>query len=99
MKKTRSKEEMLRLLQEQASSGQSKKSWCKSTGITEATFYYWQKKLHQETPKNDREIFPVFERIGIDATVDLELRLTDGRWLGVRTSSAASLRLLLEAMI
>jgi len=46
----RSSEEMQYLLGEQASSGLSVKQFCKEHHLSEAVFYYWQKKLKGGKP-------------------------------------------------
>lgn len=42
------RQEMERLLAEQAASGQSKKDFCASRQIKPATFYYWQRRIKEE---------------------------------------------------
>jgi hypothetical protein len=46
----RSGQEMQYLMGEQASSGLSVKQFCKEHHVSEAVFYYWQKKLKGEKP-------------------------------------------------
>jgi len=89
-------EEMAQLLEEQASSGMSKKAFCEARGLAPSMFYYWQRRLSAEPAMPDQE--PGFTQLEVKPTVELEVRLRGGQWLGVRASSAGALSLLLEAI-
>ena len=92
---------MAEVLASQAESGLTKKDFCEKHGISLYRFYYWQRKLNaKEQPKQDTTDVEAsgFSAITIRRSFDLELRLDNGRWLGVRTESAEALGLLLEAI-
>jgi len=40
-----------KIMQERNANGMSIRAYCKSIGISEHTYYYWQKKLREETCK------------------------------------------------
>lgn len=42
-------EQWSRIINNCLASGQSKKSWCRDNGISEKSFYYWQRILRNET--------------------------------------------------
>lgn len=49
-RKFRGKADILKLLQEQARSGQSIKSFCAAHGIAEGTFHNWKHRYVEEVP-------------------------------------------------
>lgn len=48
MKSEDRRQEMARLLADQAASDQTKKDFCASRKINPATFYYWQRQIKEE---------------------------------------------------
>ena len=88
-------------LASQAESGLTKKDFCDKHGISLYRFYYWQRKLNateQPKPTSTEVEASGFSAITIRRSFDLELRLDNRRWLGVRTESAEALGLLLKAI-
>lgn len=57
----RSKQEIERLLTEQAQSGLSVKSFCEGLHIAEGTFYYWKQKLLKGSCKTGKAGFAPIE--------------------------------------
>jgi hypothetical protein len=96
MKNNGRAEEVAQLLEEQASSGMSKKAFCEARGLAPSMFYYWQRRLSEAPAMAGQE--PGFTQLEVRPGAELEVRLPGGQWLGVRASSAGALRLLLEAI-
>lgn len=71
-------EEMAQLLEEQASSGMSKKAFCEAGGLAPSMFYYWKRRLSAEPAMPDQE--PGFTQLEVKPTVELEVRLRGGQW-------------------
>jgi len=94
MEKTAIRQKMAEMLAQQASSGMTKKDFCKARGINPATFYYWQRKLQEAEgePTNG------FERVHLVEEHELEVQLANGQWLGLRSRSLETLAGLLGAM-
>ncbi len=88
--------QMARLIEAQAKSGLSKKAFCAEHDIPVAKFYYWQRRLSQEEQVSSAP--SGFTPLSVRPAADLELRLPDGRWIGVRTQSSDALRVLLDAI-
>ena len=89
-------EQMAQLIEAQAKSGLSKKAFCAEHDIALAKFYYWQRRLSQE-----EQVPPApsgFTPLSVRPAADLELRLPDGQWIGVRTQSSDAMRVLLDAI-
>ena len=64
-------------------SGLSIAAFCKKEGISEASYYYWRKKLPATDPKSNRKAPPAFIEVALpqsNATV-LELVLSSGNTL------------------
>lgn len=83
------------LLEEQSSSGQSKKEFCLLRGITPATFYYWQRRLRE---RDSGAGSGGFSALRLSAYRTIEVRLDDGRWLAVRSTDERELALVLKAL-
>ena len=83
------------LLEEQAASGQSKKEFCLSRGITPATFYYWQRRLREQDSGAGSD---GFRALRLSAYKTIEVRLDDGRWLAVRSTDERELACVLKAL-
>lgn len=74
------------LLSAQAASGLTKKDFLKSRGIHPATFYYWQKRLRDNSAEGFVEVKPAREPY---AYVDVHI---DGLgWVALRSTDASSL--------
>lgn len=43
------REQWISIINECLSSGMSKTAWCREHGISDKTFFYWQRKLREET--------------------------------------------------
>ncbi len=86
---------MADMLAQQASSGLSKKDFCKARGINPATFYYWQRKLQEgkEAPTDKG-----FERVHLVEEHEVEVQLANGHWLGLRSRSLETLAGLVRVM-
>lgn len=94
MEKTAVRHKMADMLAQQASSGMSKKAFCNARGINPATFYYWQRKLQEaeeEPPKG-------FERVQLVESHKVEVQLSNGQWLGLRSRSLETLAALVRVM-
>ena len=85
--------QMVQLMEAQAKSGLSKKAFCAEHDIPVAKFYYWQRRLSKEEQDSAG-----FTSLSVRPATELELRLPDGRWIGVRTQSSDALRVLLDAI-
>ena len=85
--------QMAQMIEAQAKSGLSKKAFCNEQGISVANFYYWQRRLSEEEQDSEG-----FTALSVRPAAELELRLPDGRWIGVRTQSSEALRILLDAL-
>ena len=85
--------QMAQMIEAQAKSGLSKKAFCNEQGISVANFYYWQRRLSKEEQDSAG-----FTSLSVRPAAELELRLPDGRWIGVRTQSSDALRVLLDAI-
>lgn len=96
MKKHSRAEDMAQLLETQAASGLSKKAFCEEHGIAPSMFYYWQKRLSEVASGPSEELG--FAQVAVHPSAELEVRLPGGQWVGVSTSSASALGLLLEAI-
>jgi hypothetical protein len=87
-------------LAEQERSGMSVRSFCKDHGIAEHVFYYWRKRLrNQSQPVR----FALVERAGAppesSAPAGLELVLTTGERLRIGAGvDAATLRTVMEVL-
>jgi hypothetical protein len=86
--------QMAQMIEAQAKSGLSKKAFCSEQGISVANFYYWQRRLSQD----DEQELQGFTALSVRPAAELELRLPDGQWVGVRTQSSDALRVLLDAI-
>lgn len=42
-------EQWTKIINECLASGMNKTAWCKANGISDKTFFYWQRILHQES--------------------------------------------------
>jgi len=89
-------EEMAQLLEEQASSGMSKKAFCEARGLAPSMFYYWQRRLSEAADGSSQE--PGFTQVALRPSAELEVRLPGGQWIGVRACSVSALRIVLEAI-
>ena len=87
---------MAQILEEQSSSGLSKKAFCAERGIHPAKFYYWQRRL--QSPESSPTAEAGFTELPVGTLPELEVRLPSGQWIEVRTGSARALGLLLEAI-
>ena len=86
------RDQWVRLLSEQACSGLSKKAFCQQQGLKLANFYYWQKRLREETTGG-------FTQLDITpADCQLSVRLSGGDWIEVKASTWTQLAHLLQAM-
>jgi hypothetical protein len=85
-----------KLIAEQESGGQKVGAFCSERGITEASFYYWRKRLR----KRESVQFALLETKPTDAgstTCAFELVLTSGERLRIGSEvDAAALRTVLE---
>jgi hypothetical protein len=88
--------QMAQLLEAQAKSGLSKKAFCAEHDIPVAKFYYWQRRLSQEEQVSSA--LSGFTPLSVRSSAELELRLPDGQWIGVRAQSSDALRVLLDAI-
>lgn len=89
-------EQMAQLIEAQAKSGLSKKAFCAEHDIALAKFYYWQRRLSQE--EQEPPAPSGFTPLSVCPAADLELRLPSGQWIGVRTQSSDTMRVLLDAI-
>ena len=92
-KEMQSKDRFSQLMEEQAKSGLNKKVFCKKKGIKVATYYYWQKKLREESEES-----PGFQQISLGREEELSFLLPGGKWLSVRVSTVEGLQLLVKAL-
>ena len=58
------------------SSGQSVKTWCRENGVSEQTYYKWQRRLYELAQKQQENRFaeitaPAMNRSGVAVTVQL----------------------------
>ena len=87
-----------KLIAEQESGGQKVGPFCRERGITEASFYYWRKRLR----KRESVQFALLETKPTDTgrtTSALELVLTSGERLRICSEvDAATLRMVLEVV-
>jgi transposase-like protein len=85
-----------KLIAEQESGGQKVGPFCRERGITEASFYYWRKRLR----KRESVQFALLETKPTDTgrtSSALELVLTSGERLRIGSEvDAATLRMVLE---
>ena len=88
--------QMAQMIEAQAKSGLSKKAFCAEHDIPVAKFYYWQRRLSLED--QEPPVPAGFTSLSVRPAAELELRLPDGRWIGVRTQSSDALRVLLDAI-
>lgn len=89
-------EEMAQVLKAQATSGLSKKAFCEEHSIAPSMFYYWQRRLSEAEIGLGEDLG--FTQVAVRPSAELEVRLPCGQWIGVRTSSASALSILLEAI-
>ncbi len=75
-----------RFLADQLVSGQSKKEYCTSHGISSGTFYYWQRRI-EESKHSDVG----FVELQVEEHKMIEVRLSSGQWLAVRSSDVGIL--------
>jgi hypothetical protein len=72
------------LMVAQSKSGQRKLDFCAKQQINPATFYYWQKRLReQETP-----IATGFTQVEVSPIRKIEVQLSSGQWLAIRSVDA-----------
>jgi hypothetical protein len=72
------------LMVAQSKSGQSKLDFCAKQQINLATFYYWKKRLReQETP-----ITTGFTQVEVSPIRKIEVQLSSGQWLAIRSVDA-----------
>ncbi len=87
-----------KLIAEQEASAQKVLPFCRERGITEASFYYWRKRLRKSAPMR----FALLETSPADTgrtASALELVLKNGQWLRIgHQVEAATLRMVLEAV-
>ncbi len=87
-----------KLIAEQEGGGQKVGAFCRERGITEASFYYWRKRLR----KRDLVQFALLETRPTDTgrtTSAFELVLTNGERLRIGSEvDAATLRMVLEVV-
>ena len=81
------------------SSGQSVKTWCRENGVSEQTYYKWQRRLYELAQKQQENRFaeitaPAKNRSGIAVTVQIggvELAIHNG-------ADAATVEVVLRAV-
>jgi transposase-like protein len=87
-----------KLIAEQEGGGQKVGAFCRERGITEASFYYWRKRLR----KRESVQFALLETKPTDTgrtTSAFELLLTSGERLRIGNEvDAATLRMVLEVV-
>lgn len=87
-----------KLIAEQEGGGQKVRPFCSERGITEASFYYWRKRLR----KRESVQFALLETRPTDTgitTSAFELVLTSGERLRIgNEADAATLRMVLEVV-
>jgi len=87
-----------KLIAEQEGRGQRVGLFCRERGITEASFYYWRKRLRKREPVQ----FALLETMQTDTgstTSVFELVLTSGERLRIGNEvDAATLRMVLEVV-
>ena len=83
-------------LSDQADSGLSKQDYCARHGINPATFYYWQRKLRDQTPPAE-VVAAGFSRILAAPRHELVVCLPDGE-LTLRSDSPATLAHVIKAL-
>ena len=82
-----------KLIAEQESGGQKVGPFCSERGITEASFYYWRKRLRKRASVQ----FALLETKPTEAGSAFELVLTSGERLRIGSEvDAAALRTVLE---
>ena len=96
MKRKALARKMADMISAQAESGKTKKAFCEEQGIPLPRFYYWQRRL-SEIEQSDA-MDSGFTALKVCYAEDFEIRLKNGHWLGVRTSSAEALRLLIDVI-
>lgn len=87
---------MADLISAQAESGKTKKAYCEEQGISLPRFYYWQRRLSEIEESDATDCG--FTALNVCGAEDFEIRLENGYWLRVRTSSAEALRLLIDVI-
>lgn len=85
------REKMNRLLEQQASSGMSKRSFCDRHGINPATFYYWQRRLAEEQPIG-------FQKVKLSAPSRIEVALPGGTCLNISGADITVMAELISAI-
>jgi transposase-like protein len=87
-----------KLIAEQEGGGQKVRPFCRDRGITEASFYYWRKRLR----KRESAQFALLETRPTDTgrtSSAFELVLTNGERLRIGNEvAAATLRMVLEVV-
>lgn len=74
------REQWLGIINECLSSGMSKTAWCKEHGISDKSFFYWQRKLREDAYISTIESpeLPVVKSINPPAAVDfVEVKIPD----------------------
>lgn len=71
------REQWLGIINECLSSGMSKTAWCKQNGISDKSFFYWQRKLRLEAA--DPEQLPAVPTVGTLPQTFIEVRPAPGR--------------------
>lgn len=87
---------------EQERGGQKVRPFCRERGITEASFYYWRKRLRKRLRKRESVQFALLETRPTDTgstTSAFELVLTSGERLRIGNEvDAARLRMVLAVV-
>jgi hypothetical protein len=87
-----------KLIAEQEGGGQKVRPFCRESGITEPSFYYWRKRLRKCEPVRFALLEPRPADTGGTISA-LELVLTSGERLRIgKEVDAATLRMVLEAV-
>lgn len=88
---------MRSLVERWQSSGLSKSAFCRQEGISQATFYYWQRKLRTISVPADLT-GEGFVELKPTAPYRVSLRVEKGKWIQIESDTADSIAAVVKAM-